>query len=427
MATSKPPNDGRPDVDPEKGPGDAKGDIVEDAPATPTPAMLGDYEGAYRYAVIGNGFLILFISAGIQFSNGTYVRNYVYLNYFGPGTSFFVISFLGSLATGAYSLVGMVAGPLADFFGPRIFVMFAGVLNCLAMTAASFANQPWQMLLSQGLLSGIAACLTFLGIVASVNQYFFKKRGMAMGMTVAGGGVGGFCIALLSQYLIDHYGIPWSLRIMGLMALVSGLIGGFLIRERVPSGLKLGKKARGAIFDFSAFKNKHFVAFFIAGAIFMFGYMLPYIYLPSYTTSFGYSASLSSLSLGLINLSSSVGRVVVGIVGDKIGYLNTYLITQSIAALSVLLVWTFAKVYATIVVFACLYGIFAGSVISLMAPMMFALFGGGPAAVAMLGMGMSSGVVSSFAGPPIAGLITDANTTVVNGVKSINWVPTILL
>lgn len=64
--------------------------------------------------------------------------------------------------------------------------------------------------------------------------------------------------------------------------------------------------------------------------------------------------------------------------------------------------------------------------ISIMPPMIVSLFGGGDA-VAMLGMQMSSGLIASIAGPPLAGLITDHNTVILaDGTKEIYWIPTIV-
>jgi MFS family permease len=62
-----------------------------------------------------------------------------------------------------------------------------------------------------------------------------------------------------------------------------------------------------------------------------------------------------------------------------------------------------------------------------MPAMINSLFGGGAGLVAILGMQMSSGLVASIAGPPIAGAITDSNTTInADGTKTVDWLETIL-
>lgn len=127
------------------------------------------------------------------------------------------------------------------------------------------------------------------------------------------------------------------------------------------------------------------------------------------------------MCLGLLNGSSAVGRIIAGWVGDKVGYLNVFVVCQLGSAVVCLVVWPFAETLGMLVSFSILFGMMAGSYISVLPPMVVSLFGGG-SAVAVLGMQMSSGFFASLAGPPIAGAITDSQTTVAaDGSKQINW------
>lgn len=65
-------------------------------------------------------------------------------------------------------------------------------------------------------------------------QYFSKRRGLAIGITYAAGGLGGTVLSLSMNGLIQTVGIPWTFRIMGILTLATGLPAAWLIKERVP-------------------------------------------------------------------------------------------------------------------------------------------------------------------------------------------------
>ncbi|KAI9003046.1 major facilitator superfamily domain-containing protein [Hyaloraphidium curvatum] len=418
-----------------KGEGDVEaGDaVVEDAkpPAPPALDYPDDSKLGYGAVVILANFSILFLAAGLQYSSGVFIRNYYTLQYFGPGTSYSVIAFLGSLIGLGFPLFGPIAGTVSAYFGPRPVVLVMVTVQALGLIIASLAPSVALMLVFQGLVFGLGECFVYIAGIAALQQYFLKRRGLAIGLAVSGSGFGGLALSSVTQILIDNLGIPWTLRTLGLALLGVGLVGGALMRPRVPSGRQAHKEAGVRLLpklDFSVFRNKYFVVLYVSSAISNFGYFVPFYFISSYSTSIGLSANLSSLALGIMNGASAFGRIGMGGIADRIGYLNAFTISQLTTPIAILLIWSFAKSFGVIVLFSIVYGFAAGGFISIMPPMMVSLFGGGSGLVAMLGMQMSSGLVASLAGPPIAGAITDANTVVLpDGTRQVTtWLPTIM-
>ncbi|KAI9002039.1 major facilitator superfamily domain-containing protein [Hyaloraphidium curvatum] len=405
-----------------------KGDGVEEEQPKPGQGLKDFPDGGYGIVIVIANFLALFMSCGLQYAAGVYIRSYFYTQYFGPQTSYFVISFVGSLNAVAFPAFAPFTGSLCSYLGPRIVVITGGVIQGISLILASLATQPWQMLLSQGLMFGIGEVLVYMGGVAVIQQWFLRKRGLAIGLALSGSGFGGLAMSAVCQLLIDRFGFPWSLRIIGFLTLGVVVCCGALMTPRIKPGFRTGKVAgkRLPILDFSVFKNKHFVVFYVSGALSMMGYFVPFLYMSSYATSKGISASLSALALGLMNGASAVGRIIGGYAGDKVGYMNAFTACQLVTPVVVLCIWPFANTFGAVVAVSVLYGLGAGGYISVMPPMVLSVFGGGEA-VAILGMQMSSGLMGSLAGPPIAGLITDSHTTTLpDGTKSIDWIPTIM-
>ena len=66
------------------------------------------------------------------------------------------------------------------------------------------------------------------------TQCFLKKRGLANGIVLAGGGLGGAVISYGLRALISSVGMAWAFRTHCLLVACLGLPSAFLIKERVP-------------------------------------------------------------------------------------------------------------------------------------------------------------------------------------------------
>lgn len=57
---------------------------------------------------------------------------------------------------------------------------------CSAIMLASFAREPYQVLLTQGVLYGLSASIMFNGTFSLVPEWFVRRRGLASGVCYAG-------------------------------------------------------------------------------------------------------------------------------------------------------------------------------------------------------------------------------------------------
>lgn len=222
-----------------------------------------------------------------------------------------------------------------------------------------------------------------------------------MGLAVAGSSLGGviFPIALSKMLYNPSLSFGWTVRIIGFIMLALILPACLSIRARLPP-------RAGKFFLPSAFKNLVFLA--IIGAVFltMLGLFTPLFYLPTYAVDHGMSTLLASYLLSILNGASFIGRVVPGILADKLGPLNM----MFLAALGtgiLILVWQVITSNAGIIVFAVLYGFFSGAIVSLMT---FALATCAPNPQDIgtyLGMGMALVSFAVLIGPPINGALVN--------------------
>jgi hypothetical protein len=94
--------------------------------------------------------------------------------------------------------------------------------------------------------------ISFQTSVLCINTWFLKKRGLAMGITVAGSSFGGVCFPIILKRLFDSVGFGWAVRTVGFLIFGCLVIANFLVRSRLsPPGWMKGRQ----IFDFAALKE----------------------------------------------------------------------------------------------------------------------------------------------------------------------------
>ncbi|KAJ2317889.1 hypothetical protein H4S01_000046 [Coemansia sp. RSA 2610] len=323
-----------------------------------------------RYMVVASCFVIQGLACGVVHSWGVqqeYLANNVYT---GDTKKIETLSYIGTLMFFSVYFWGMPAGWVAEVWSYRKLCFLGTLVMALGELLASFSKEPWQLCITQGIVFGIGIGMVFGPSSTAPAGWFTKRRGLAIGITVAGVGVGGLVIAPLTEALVRSTSVAWSQRITALYILVLGTISSYFVR--VP---KQDKTRSFNSFDWRAFYNRRFavhtaMVFFVTAA-----YIVPYTYLPEFWVKHGISSQNASVLIAVANVASSVGRVATGFAADYIGVLNSLVLSLVVAAISCLVIWPFATNIGVGVVMALFYGFTAGGYWSL-APLAAAkLFG----------------------------------------------------
>lgn len=183
-----------------------------------TPATVS----AYRRPRVFRGWWIVLVSiAGLSFSTGTMI---VYtFGVFAKPLASELKSSRSSIAL-AISILDLVvtcaapfAGRLVDRYGARgvIVTSLVGLSACLV--GFSFVQPPlWHFYLLFALAGLVGVATTPVTYSRVVANWFDRKRGLALGLTNSGIGLGAFIAPSLAQFLIERGG--WRLAYLGLAA-----------------------------------------------------------------------------------------------------------------------------------------------------------------------------------------------------------------
>ena len=249
------------------------------------------------------------------------------------------IVFSAALAT--FALVMVFAGKWQDRMGPqKVAIAGAGVLG-LGYILASFApgNFIW-MVLTLGIVAGAGIGLAYVCPIAAIGKWFPDKLGFATGIAVAGFGAGAFFISVLSGkginmpglqvdliQLLANHGLGGTLMIWGVVFLVFGGIGAFLLKNP-PAGWKpegwnpVKSKGNPTSEDWERADMIKTPQFWMLLAMFVFaaaaGLMTIGI-LKLYGIDSGLAAAAAGTAVGILAIFNGAGRIFWGWASDKIG------------------------------------------------------------------------------------------------------------
>ncbi|KAJ7926158.1 major facilitator superfamily domain-containing protein [Mycena leptocephala] len=349
------------------------------------------------------------IVLGASFST---FSSFGYVNSWGVFQAYYQLHLLKDSSSSAISWIGSVQ--LALTFGIAILIgrLFDNGWFALPAACASIAlvaltiltgecTEYWHFLLCQGFAVGIASGVIFGPTLAIVSHWFKRRRSTALGIVAAGASVGGLIIPILVQKLIPRIGFRWTTRVVALMLFFTTGIMNLCLRRRLAP-----VKTSGGIFNWRAFKYKPFSLYTLAVFTCFFGLYTLLTYIDVSATNAGIAPSFDVYLLAIANASSGVGRIMTGLLADRIGCMSV-MIPGTLLAAIVTYAWPFAGSLPSLIAVAIIYGFASGIFVGLQA-------------VPLIHMGNMSDVgrrtgtlfsilsISALAGPPISGAIASA-------------------
>jgi len=327
--------------------------------------------------------------------------------------------------SGAFSMMMLVggvmaifAGRLTDRCGPRPLLTVSGLLFGIGFLSMSQVSSLVQMYLIWGIIMGIGSSGAFIPLVSTIPRWFSKKRGLAMGLTVAGYGLGAVITPALTQWLISSYGWQQASVTLGLISLVVVIpVAQFMKQSPQRMGLKpYGEddSADNINFRASAWGGLSFAQavktsrFWYLGSIFfgfMFCFGLLIVHIVPYAVDVGISAMVAASIVSLFGGTSIIGRFATGFFSDKAGARRV--LVGCVVVFTSALVWLlFARESWMFYLFAVVFGIACGGIVPLYTLISAELFG-----LRFLGITSATmaflGSIGAAVGAPIAGSIFD--------------------
>ncbi|KAI5634328.1 major facilitator superfamily domain-containing protein [Phthorimaea operculella] len=127
-------------------------------------------------------------------------------------------SVIASTLDSVVNFSGFFVGPVIKTFSYRK-VCFVGSFICaIGLLCTAPANSMAHIIATYSILGGFGVGLASSSSFVSLNHFFSKKRGQAVGLSMAGTGFGLMVMPQLVKLLLSEYGFRWTVVILGALA-----------------------------------------------------------------------------------------------------------------------------------------------------------------------------------------------------------------
>lgn len=345
--------------------------------------------------MVGAAFVAMFVVYGVDYSFGAFFQPMA--AEFGAGRT--ATSAVFSITAFLYAAFGALSGYMTDRFGPRPVLVVGGVAMGVGLCATSLVHSLWVGYATYGIGVGIGVACGYVPMLAVVGGWFMRRRNTALGIAVAGIGLGTLCVAPFAAALIVRIGWRKAYDVLGVLSMVA-LLGCAAVARKPPITVGPTPFRMG-----SAVRTRNFWLLYLSWLLFTPALFISFVFLPSFATTHGIGEVAAATLVGIIGGASVIGRLGLGTLGDRVGVVRLYMACSLIFGLSYV-IWLVAGSYPAMVGFAIIMGVGYGGWVALSPAVVAHLFGteglGG-----VLGVLNTSGGFGALIGPPIAGFIID--------------------
>lgn len=264
------------------------------------------------------------------------------------GTQVTNIAIAFTLANAVGPITMISGGFINDKIGPKWVLLVGGILFGGGMIGTGLATSLVGVLIFYGLGVGLGVGMVYGTIVSNTIKFFPDRKGFVGGLTTAFYGGSSILIPPLANELMQKFHITVAFRILGVAMLLIICLSAFVImpcpKGFCPNGWKLSNQSgSGTVRDKNYKQMLCDPIFYIMVVTLMCGAFSGLMIIsqasPLAQRMLGMSSSAAALVVSVLALFNTFGRIIAGLVSDKIGVPNTLTVTfiGSIAAL--LLLW----------------------------------------------------------------------------------------
>ena len=336
------------------------------------------------------------VALGTVYSFGAFFQSMA--DDFGTGKGSTAVIF--GLTTFSFFWLSLITSRLSDRYGPRPVLAAGAVALFVGLWATSNVNSIGIGYVTFGVGAGIAAACAYIPMVAHVGGWFEKSRATAVGISVAGIGVGTLIMNPLAARLIDIYSWRTTYRIFAVVGSLILLVGTFMMARAPGEAGAAPSRVR------EGFRSPTFRRLWIAALCYATALFIPFVFAVPYAKERGISPVAAATLVGLLGGSSVLSRIGFSWLTNQFGTFRIFRFGFVLCPIA-FTIWLLAgSSFATLAIFMIIMGIGYGSFVAVSPLVLADLFG-------VVGLGSLMGIfytacgLGALIGPPMAGRIID--------------------
>jgi OFA family oxalate/formate antiporter-like MFS transporter len=259
------------------------------------------------------------------------------------------VSMVFTIAVFVFGLSFILAGRLQDKKGPFWISVTGGVLVSIGFFACAYVNSLNAFFFWFGVMGGIGNGFGYATPIPVMAKWFPDRRGLAVGLAVAGYGGGSAIFGpLAANWLLPSYGWRTTFQILAVIFLVMTLVGAFLLKNP-PVGYKPAgwtpapaAKAAATAYDFSpgeAIRTPAMWFMWIAYALGTSAGLMVISQLIPFAKSQGIGPEWAFVLFIVGALGNASGRILSGWMSDALGRLNVLRLMIGISAVAMMILY----------------------------------------------------------------------------------------
>lgn len=266
-----------------------------------------------------------------------------------------------SLTTALLAPAMIVAGIFSEVRGRKTIMVWSLFASALLTLASAFVTDWRGMLIIRA-----AVGISFAGLPAISMTYVSEEIhpgsvGLAMGLLIAGNGLGGMTGRLLASYVADLFSWRWAVGSIG----VVGLVATYIFWRTLPPSRHFVSRAprlQQIALDFAAqLRDARLIALYAIGFLLMGALVASYNYVTYHLLDAPYALSQSGAgSIFVVYLSGIFASAWIGSMADRRGRGRMLVLMSSLVFVGILLSLARSLVFVVVGIVAVTFGFFGG-------------------------------------------------------------------
>ncbi|QOQ67768.1 L-lactate MFS transporter [Photobacterium damselae] len=275
------------------------------------------------------------------------------------------VAFSFGILSLALAVASSLSGKLQERFGVRKVTIGAGLLLGASLLLTAHASNLILLYVFAGLLVGFADGTGYLLTLSNCVKFFPERKGLASACAIGAYGLGSLGFKYINMYLLTHMGLDMTFDVWGAIAMVMVIIGGLMMTDAPKQQVSANNSAEQR--DYTLAEAMKCSQFWLLALVFL-TVCMSGLYVIGVAKDIGQdyvhlSVTTAASAVAIIAVANLSGRLVLGILSDRIARTKVIAIALAVCLVGVcLLLFAHQSMLSFYVAVACIAFSFGGTI-----------------------------------------------------------------
>lgn len=262
-----------------------------------------------------------------------------------------------------FALGNLVIGRVVDRFGVTTALICSAITIAFGYVLAGVSTSVF-MLAAVQFIIGFGTAASFGPLIADISHWFYKRRGIAVGVAASGNYLSGAIWPILLSGILADHGWRTVYYVLAVLTLALVIPLALMLKRRIPEAASIHaetmSRTNARSVSFSPRTLQWLLA--LAGVGCCVAMSMPQVHIVSLCADLGYGPAVGAEMLSLMLMGGVVSRLASGFVADRLGGVMTLLIGSTLQCIALFLYLPFDGL-ASLYVVSLVFGLSQGGIV----------------------------------------------------------------